>query len=326
MPPVVKASSIKMINRFRGCLIGSAIGDAMGMPVENMTRAQILKKFHGDINRFYPKPNRGLSAGQWTDDTLLTLTTVDSLIEQRALIPSHIAFKFRQAFESEGGRGFGASTKTALRRLQKGCPWKEAGADGKYTAGCGAAMRIAPIALFSYSDLDQLKRNCTMVASITHKNQEAINGSLAVAYIIARSINGKFDANTIISDLKKFIGPSEFSSKLSEINDVQRDSSLSVADALDLIGTSGSVFEAVGSSIYIFLRSISSFEEAIVSSVSYGGDTDSIGGMVGAMSGAYHGDAAIPRAWKNGVEAGDEIFARALDLYNLSHGIHAGKS
>lgn len=311
---------VPLVKRFRGCLLGAAVGDALGMPVENMTRSQIQEKYGDRINCFYPKPNRRLVAGQWTDDTLLTQATVDSLLRMKALVPSDIAWNFKLAFLRERNRGFGATTRQALTRIAKNYMWHQAGVDGGNAAGNGAAMRIAPVALFSYSNLEQLRRNCTLAASITHKNQEAINGSLAIACVIARIINGTFEKKTIVEETMAFVGHSKVSDKMKTVNDLLIQLG-SIENALTLIGTSGSVFDTVGSSLYFFLRFSDSFSDALVNSVSYGGDTDTIAAIVGAMSGALHGEDAIPVAWRNGVEAGENILEKAEALCRVSHGV-----
>jgi len=309
------------MNRFRGSLLGCAVGDALGMAVEGMDRALILKKHGPRIENFLPKPNRRLEAGQWTDDTLLTISTVDSILRAKAIVPSNIAYQLGRSFQTENFRGFGTSTKTALKRVQKGGNWREVGVDGEFAAGNGAAMRIAPVALFSYSNLQQLKRNCEMVASITHKNQEAINGGLVVAYVVASIINGKFRPDNVLSEASSFIGPSKVAERLILTKEILDDKSTDVEKALSLLGTTGSVFDTIGSSLYLFLRFLSSFEESLVNSVSFGGDTDTIAAIVGSMSGALHGEAAIPARWLNGVEGGKQIISKADQLYNLVHGI-----
>ncbi|KAF0134007.1 MAG: ADP-ribosylglycohydrolase [Candidatus Saganbacteria bacterium] len=309
------------IKQYRGIVIGAACGDALGMPTELMPRPQIIKLYGGRVDRFYPKSDGKLKAGQWTDDTLLTLATIDSLIEKQGLSPVDIASKIAYAFKNEQVRGFGQATISAATRLLRGHKWNDCGFNGELAAGNGAAMRIYPIALFSYADFDQLKRNCELVAAITHNNQEAINGSLAVAYIIARIINATFDKNNILKDVISFIGKSKMQEKLNDVSIVLNDSSISFEEALELLGTRGSVFETVGSSVYIFLKFLDSFKEALVHSVSYGGDADTIGTIVGAISGAYHGIEAIPQEWVNGVEKSEELLKKAEQLYKVSHGI-----
>lgn len=305
--------NITPIQRFRGCLLGSAIGDALGMPAEGMIRG-------ARIDRFYSHPKGKLRAGQVTDDTILTQATVDSLIRRRSLDPADIALNLGRAFKKNKdlGRGFGQATITALTRILKRRPWNMVGDNN--SLGNGAAMRIAPIALFSYANLEQLKRNVELVAMITHKQPEAINGSLSVAYITAKIINSTFEQNIILRETAGYIGDdSEMANKLRQVGDLLTQD-LSPSVALSQIGTSGIVFESVGSSIYLFLRFIDSFENVLVEAASCGGDTDTIASMVGAMSGAYHGEAAIPKHWGKEVEGAREILRKADKLYSLSHG------
>ncbi len=306
--------------RYRGALIGGAIGDSLGMPTEGLTRRQIIQNFGPRIDKFLSKPNGRLIAGQWTDDTVLTMATVDSLINEHSLNPRGISIEFAKAYRAEESRGFGDTTKTALRRIAKGVPWTKSGFSGPLSSGNGVAMRIAPIALFSYGDMEQLKRNCELIGRITHNDKEALNGGLAIAYVMARILNNSFDRTTIIEDTANFIAPSDLSYFISSISETLKED-LSVEEALMKIGTGASVFETVSASLYLFLRFLGDFEESVVTAASYGGDTDTIGAIVGNLAGAYLGDTAIPDKWVTGVEQGKIILKKADSLYRLSHGI-----
>lgn len=314
MSSLAQIPRIARINRYRGCLVGAAIGNALGMPFVGKTCSE-------EITSFHPHPDGKLKAGQVTNDILLSQATVHSLLKVKGLNPANIASNLGLAFTRNPGRGFGSTTITALTRLGRGKAWNTCGATGLYAAGSGPASRIAPIALFSYANLDQLRRNVEIVSMITHNNQEAINGSLVVAYIIARIINTTFDQKSILQETTEFIGASsKMAQKLHRVEELLTQPELQLETALSQIGTSGSVFDAVGSSVYIFLRHVGSFETAVVKAASCGGDAATIAGIVGALSGTYHGDEAIKTAWKTSVEHGKKILTDADRLYNLSHG------
>jgi ADP-ribosylglycohydrolase len=307
--------------RFRGCLIGGAIGDALGMPVENMTRQQITAKYGPRIEGFFPKPNRGLKAGQWTDDTILTLATLESLTRSGCFIPSNVAYNLQLAFDrgKRTHRGFGTATKMALTRISQGAKWSEASVGNEDALGNGAAMRIAPIALFSYRDLYYVKNNSYLVAKITHNNEEAINGAIAIAFVIAKIMNGSFKKETILPETMDFIGPSKLSAKINFVFEKLRSPAIDLEPSIREIGLSGSVLDSVPASLFFFLCFIDSFKEAVVNAVSFGGDADTIGSLVGQLGGAYHGESAIPLDWKSGVEDGKKILDKADKLHWMVH-------
>ena len=307
-----------MMSRYRGCLLGGAVGDALGMPTENMTRPQILAKYGHRIDDYHPKPNRQLAKGQWTDDTVLSLATVESMVRIKAFSPSALAASMGMAFRKERWRGFGTTTKTALTRINRGCPWNESGVLGVHSSGNGAAMSAAPLALFSYGDVEQLRQTCSMAFNITHRNQEAVDGGLAIAFIVARILDGSFDDSRIIEDTISYVGDSVISDALIHVNHLLgRDADTDTAAAE--IGTSGLVVDTVGISVFLFLKNIHSFSDAVAISAAIGGDTDTIASIVGSMSGAYLGEESIPDKWLAGLENVERIRGLSDSLYKVSH-------
>jgi len=124
-------------DRARGCILGGAIGDALGGPFEGQ-----------------PGPLRFREQREWaiSDDSQLTLATCESIIEISKVSPEHIADRFVRWYKARRITGMGSSTLKALRDLDAGAHWALAGARGEISAGNGAAMRIAPLAFH----LDQL--------------------------------------------------------------------------------------------------------------------------------------------------------------------------
>ena len=302
-------------NKFVGCLLGAAIGDALGMPVEFMTRDQI-KNEYGSVIDFYEKPNRRLKAGMWTDDTALTLATLESVLENKGINPKDLASKLGRIFQIERYRGYGRATKTALKRISKGYSWKESGTEGMEALGSGATMRISPVALFSALNLEELKRNCVMASQITHKHPEAISGSLAVGFIISRAITESLNLKTILNEVREFIGPSQLAGRLVKVQRLL-EGKVEISEALKKLGLSGSTLETVPSALYIFLRMPKDFEQALIAAVSAGGDADTRATILGAISGAYNGIESIPVRWRDKVEKSLEITELALKLFEL---------
>ncbi len=191
---------------FQGCLLGLAIGDALGMPVEGM-RASAIRSNFGRMYDFLDAPWRMLSAGQWTDDTKMMLCHARSIVEMGSVDVDDTARQFIAWFESNDWRGIGGATYASIKRLLDGVPPLESGEKGEMAAGNGVAMRIAPVGLIDCRHLERLRENTRNVAVITHDNQEAVAGGQAVAYAVARAARGDLAYATLIDETIDFIGP-----------------------------------------------------------------------------------------------------------------------
>jgi poly(ADP-ribose) glycohydrolase ARH3 len=148
--------------KFRGALLGVAVGDALGAPFEG-TRVmphRVLDRLVRD-----PGPMR------YTDDTHMTLGLAASLLERQGFHGNHMATAFAQNFAAEPWRGYGPGPPQVFHRLRQGVPWDEAGQalfGGAGSFGNGGAMRVAPVALFGFADLPQVSQLARHTAMITH--------------------------------------------------------------------------------------------------------------------------------------------------------------
>ncbi len=303
-------------SRFEGCLLGLAIGDALGMPLEGM-RASSIRKRIGRVRDFLDAPWRMLKAGQWTDDTKMMLCHARSIVERGRVDVEDTARKFVEWFESGDWRGIGGSTYSSIKRLLAGVPPGESGEKGEMAAGNGVAMRIAPVGLFHCLEPERLREEVRALAVITHDNPEAVAGGQAVAYAVARAARGDLDPSTLIEDTVAFIGPCALSERLLLAGRFLA-GSMDVSEALARLGTSGYVVETVASAFFSFLRSPHDFEETVSRAVEGGLDTDTTGAVAGAISGAFNGLEGIPARWREGVEAAEEIRALARELCALA--------
>jgi len=302
--------------RFQGSLLGLAIGDALGMPVEGMRASAIRDKF-GGVRDFMDAPWRMLKAGQWTDDTKMMLCHARSIARMGGFDPADTAREFVAWYESNDWRGLGRATYDSLRRLQEGCPPEQSGMRGEMAAGNGGAMRIAPIGLLDCRDLEKLREDSRAAVIITHDNHEAVAGSQAVAYVVARASREDLDLDHIISDTVTYIGPCQTSERLQMARRFL-DAGMAVEEALARLGTSGYVVETVASAMFSFLSTPHDFEQTVSHAVEGGLDTDTTGAVAGAISGAYNGLDSIPARWREEVEAGDEILDLAGRIFALA--------
>jgi ADP-ribosylglycohydrolase len=182
--------------------------------------------------------------------------------------------------------GVGASTLKALRDLQMGAHWALSGRSGEYAAGNGAAMRIAPLAFFINPDTDRtLIRD---VCNITHKNDEAYAGALAILYSLHYITTNKWLSGISLVEL---ITPQLPDSAVRDnLLKLQENPSLSIREAAGLVGTSGHVIESVPFSIFAAdkIRE-SSFEDVLAKIILCGGDTDTNASLSGQIMGTFIG-------------------------------------
>jgi ADP-ribosyl-[dinitrogen reductase] hydrolase len=306
-----------LLEKFKGTLVGCAVGDALGMPLEGMDAAAIRAE-HGRVTDFL---DSRFGAGMLTDDTQMTITLAQSIIELGKFDEGHASFKFGVWIDlSDRGvkeaRGVGKASSEASRLLHSGAGADESGQD---SAGCGAAMRAAPIGLRYYFNMDALYRSATAQARLTHTDPRAIAGSAAVAYGVARGINdeGDLDPGQLAMDVGSFVAdPSPaMSAKLSGLADYL---DATPEEGFAYTGTGAAAIETVPAAFFAFLRTPGDLEETVVTAANAGGDTDSIAALAGAISGSFNGLGAIPDRWKNKVEGGAYIESVAYRLFTLT--------
>lgn len=305
-------------SKFEGALLGLAIGDALGMPYEGWRPPWILSRVGGKVREFRDRSSGGLTGGQWTDDTKMALALAGSIVRSGGVfVPADAAKAYLEWFESGDLRGIGNTCLESILRIKNGAAWEESGKTGKMAAGNGTAMRVAPIGLLHCLNMEALKETTREDALITHNNEEAVAGSRAVAYLVARGVTTHgFGTATVglIDDVTAFIGECEVARRLEKAKGLFVDKT-PISTALQKLGTGGYVVETVASAVFCFLSTPSDFEETVVNAVMGGGDADTTAAVAGAISGAWNGTWNLPRRWVDKVEGSDEIRAVAGKLY-----------
>jgi ADP-ribosyl-[dinitrogen reductase] hydrolase len=306
-----------LLDKFKGALIGCAVGDALGMPVEGMGRDDIASRY-GTVTDFI---DERFGAGRVTDDTQMTVTLAQSIIEIGKFDKGHAGFKFGRWIDASDrgvkeARGVGEASGTASRRLFEGVSHDESGMP---SAGCGAAMRAAPVGLRYYADRAALYRSSVDQALITHTDPGAVAGSSAVAFAVAAGIKdgGAIDRARLATGAAAFVAGIDgaMSAKIAGLADYL---DASPEEGFAYTGTGGIAIETVPGALFAFLRSPYDIEETITTAVNGGGDTDSLGAIAGAVAGAFNGASTIPERWMNGVEGRDYIEGIAYRLYTLT--------
>ena len=201
-------------------LVGCAIGDALGNPFEMKPAASPLLQCWDGLFKAGGTFWRG-EAGQYTDDTLMSIALASSLIEKSGFEAEHVASQYLAWYESGNTRGIGTTTAGAMVNLKLGAAWNESGltksVDGLPAGGNGTAMRAAPIGLFYQKDIETLLKVALLDASITHNSHEPKMGSVAVALATAFLANGTHSQVGVLEEVKEIIADSEVKEKLIKI-------------------------------------------------------------------------------------------------------------
>jgi ADP-ribosyl-[dinitrogen reductase] hydrolase len=241
-------------DQLRGCLLGGALGDAIG-----------------------GIPERGLLS--LSDDTQLTLATSESIVSQGGVDAAHLAATFLAWFRAHRISGIGSATLKAMRDLEAGASWALAGARGEMAAGNGGAMRIAPLGFVVDAATDrQLIRD---VVRITHHNDEAYAGALAV--LLALQAPAQAGVSDLLGSVVDGLPDCITRDRIREIAGLARfGSSGYVVETVPL---------ALVASWHM---TATRFEACLDEIVATGGDADTIASIAGQLAGARIGAALLP--------------------------------
>ncbi len=289
-----------MREKFIGTILGVAVGDALGAPVEFWPAGEIARA-HGTLNEMKGGGHFNWRPGEYTDDTSMMLCIAESLVEKERYAPGDIAQRFL-AWYKTNPRDIGSTTRRALARLDGGISFIESGiVEGKAN---GSVMRCAPLSLIYYRDEEALIDASIEISDITHSHAEAELSCVFINVMIARLLTGASKKDAYIHAIEIVRGINcDFTQKyLGSSYDPEPKKGLAVNTLLLATGS----FLAAGS-----------FEETVVRAVNLGGDADTTGAVAGALAGAYFGRPGIPRRWstklnprpaKHFVKLGEALF------------------
>jgi len=303
----------KQKSKFLGCLVGTAIGDALGARREGrgMSRSEDIVSLAEKLKQLI-----------YTDDTHMTIGIAESLIESNGFDGEHMAQTFIKNYEAEPWRGYGPGPPIIFGMIKSGEPWYSA-ADRLYRGGSfgnGSAMRVAPVGLLYSRNLEKLREIAYQSSSITHSHELGREGAALQACAVALALNTPsdedIDREVFLSKLQNFIQDQLYKGKVAQIREL-----LGEQDKAKVVAVLGNGIEALRSvptAIYCFLRQPQSYKDTVIYAISLGGDTDTIAAMAGAISGAYLGMEAIPSEWWAKLENRAHIEALAEKLWQIA--------
>ena len=298
-----------LADKYEGCIVGLAVGDALGFPTEFMDlraiRARWGKAGITDFEACGPHP-----PGRYSDDTQMSLGVARALLRagDRPLddLMVEMGAEFVAWAESpDNNRAPGATCVRACRLLRAGATWREAGRNE--SKGCGTAMRSAPVGLYCHRNWPRLIEVASASSLITHGHPCATGGSIATAALVSMALDG-MEPKEMVESLCDLVAPisAEFVSAIRKVP------GLLVEEpdrALRELGHGWVAEEAVADALYCFLRTPDDFAATVLTGANSEGDSDSIACVAGAISGAYNGLSAIPPHWGEQVENVAELRA-----------------
>jgi ADP-ribosyl-[dinitrogen reductase] hydrolase len=291
----------------RGALLGLACGDALGRPVEFRSADQI-RETHGRVTEMLANGTHGQLAGTITDDTEMALCIARSLAEREAFAPTDVAARFVEWYES-GPFDIGLMTADAIRNLQDGFSWDEAGhrvwqarPEGS-NAGNGSVMRCIPYALAFVDDAESLDRASRQSSAITHADPRCTAGCVVLNRTVAGLLRG--DDDPLAAALDATDVPEELMSALRPVARGRRPNSLR---------STGYVVHTLQTALWLGLTAESA-EEATVDAVALGEDTDTVAAVTGAVAGARFGAETLPERWLEQIPDREELTSLATTLY-----------
>jgi ADP-ribosylglycohydrolase len=296
-------------------LVGFAVGDALGVPVEFRHRSELRRDPVTGMRGFqvHHQP-----PGTWSDDSALTFQLVENLME--GYDPETLGRRFVHWFLhgdwSARGNCFdiGIATRSALHRIEQGTPALEAGESGEYSNGNGALMRILPLAFTLLKEENQAKRfeKVREVARITHGHVRSAMGSFFFVEIVRQLLRGldKHEAYRVAR-----LETADFLVKLpapaSELDLYRRVLFGNIAELPETeIYSSGYVIHTLEAALWSFLTT-DNFRDATLRAVNLGDDTDTVAALTGGLAGIAYGPKSIPANWLT-------VLARLDDIRDLA--------
>ncbi len=347
---------MKNLDKIKGCLIGGAVGDALGYPVEFLSDSQIFRRYGERGITDYETVN---GVAEISDDTQMTLFTATALLYTKTRIMTHGAYSpmtymngsyinwymtqdrsadlsdrriFSWLMNVEEMYSSRAPGNTCLSALQNSIIIGEKFSidnPANNSKGCGGVMRVAPYGVYlNYDSKDteySVERLGAETAALTHGHPLGYIPAAALVHIILRIAN---DENVTLTEavessivaVSRLFEDNEylgdFIALMLKAMELAEDSEIDELDAIRELGEGWVAEEALAIAVYCSLRFKDSFEDAVIAAVNHSGDSDSTGAITGNIMGAYLGFGAIPERFLKNLELIDIITEIAEDMYN----------
>lgn len=300
--PSRRTRLVSRADRLAGCLVGLAVGDALGAPLEFLSREQVRKRFPQGLQEM--TASSLWNKGEYTDDTQMTLLIAESLLQNEGFVASDVAKRF-QAW-ARAAKDVGIQTRAVVNMAgyaedPERCAWKYYTDHPDASAGNGALIRCAPIALFYLSSKEELVEMSRASARVTHQDPKAQSSCVILNGCIRAAICD--DVRDARAEVLALFPDSERPTwhRLERIENYREQE----------IASSGYTVHTLEAAFWSFLTT-ESYEHAVVRAANLGDDADTVAAVCGALAGAYYGYSAIPERWREQLQ--DEVRIREVAL------------
>lgn len=292
-------------DKFYGCLVGLAIGDAVGAPLE-FTRPGSFEP----VTEMMSGGKLKISKGEFTDDTSMALCLAESLVECKGFDPADQMEQYGKwalhgHFSSRDyGFGFGQTFMTAYHKFRK-TKDPYAGSSKPKRPGNGCIMRLAPVPLFFFPDEEAIIRYSGESSRTTHGMPESIFASRLFGRMLFMALSGKHKEAILFDHVPEHDAPENIKQiangayRRKKENEIE--STFFAAKCLE-------------AALWCFYHT-RNYKEAILKAVNLGGDADSTAAVCGQLAGAYYGYNDIPKTWLNHLVKSEMILKMAEKLY-----------
>jgi poly(ADP-ribose) glycohydrolase ARH3 len=250
----------------------------------------------------------------------MSLVVAEHIIEHGDIQPQILGHQFREHYHREPWRGYGESTRYIFSLVEnEGIGYIDAalrlhGGSGSF--GNGAAMRVAPVALYHHGS-PALRDEVAASSRVTHAHPVAIDAAtvlaLALSRLLALNAQRPFSPHALIAALIGTAHSGQIRDKLEQIPSLL-DSGLPHAEVAEILGHGTAAHESLPFALYCFLVHPHEFMECVLCAVLNGGVRDTLGTMAGAVAGALLGAEALPKAWLAKLENRQHIETLAREL------------
>jgi ADP-ribosyl-[dinitrogen reductase] hydrolase len=301
-------------DRFLGCLIGLAAGDALGTTVEFARRGTF-----DPVTDIIGGGPFNLKPGQWTDDTSMALCLAESLLECNGFDPADQQARYwrwlTEGYFSSTGTCFdiGNTVRAAMYGFQEhGRPY--AGSTDPKTAGNGCIMRLAPVPMFYSARHSHAVKRCADSSRTTHGAPQCLDASRLFGSMLVRALGGA-------SKEQLLFGNGHLDVRDPQIEDIA-DGCYVTKVEFEIL-SSGYVVDSLEAALWCFYES-TCFKDAVILAANLGGDADTVAAITGQIAGAHYGFQSIPPEWLERISHREliENFARRLHAAALTRSIN----
>ena len=306
-------------NKLKNGILGFIIGDALGVPLEFKKR-EIFK--NNKVTDMISSDRIGVK-GVWSDDSSMVIATMKAIIDNKgkinygSIMNNFILWVSNKNFIAiDKAFGIGRATFFALgnyynKRYEK---ITDCGMKGFNYNGNGSLMRILPIAYYCYYKKlndDEIYNLVKDVSSFTHSHEISILGCFIYVLLVIELLSGKEKVNAY-SNIRKYNYRKYFSLENIKYYDRLLNNDISKLD-VDSISSMGFVVDTLEAVIWCFMNN-NSYDKCVIEAINLGNDSDTIGALVGSLSGIYYND--INNKWLNDIKRKNYLLDLCNDFYN----------